>query len=115
MIDCAAPDGEPLYRSKQLRDFLGYELDALDGTGKGRLDGTLDAGVHPDDLAGVKENYAYSLATGEPYARKHRLRRFDGEYRWVDTRAAPMRNAEGEIVLPRSPIAAAWRACLSRL
>lgn len=98
MIDCAAPDGEPLYRSKQLRDFLGYELDALDGTGKGRLDGTLDAGVHPDDLAGVKENYAYSLATGEPYARKHRLRRFDGEYRWVDTRAAPMRNAEGEIV-----------------
>jgi PAS domain S-box-containing protein len=98
MIDCAAPDGEPLYRSKQLRDFLGYELDALDGTGKGRLDGTLDAGVHPDDLVGVKENYAYSLATGEPYARKHRLRRFDGEYRWVDTRATPMRNAEGEIV-----------------
>jgi PAS domain S-box-containing protein len=98
MIDCAAPDGEPLYRSKQLRDFLGYELENLDGTGKGRLAGTLDAGVHPDDLAGVKENYAYSLATGEPYARKHRLRRFDGEYRWVDTRAAPMRNAEGAIV-----------------
>jgi PAS domain S-box-containing protein len=98
MIDCAAPSGEPLYRSKQLREFLGYELEDLDGTGKGRLAGTLDAGVHPDDLAGVKENYAYSLATGEPYARKHRLRRFDGEYRWVDTRAAPMRNAEGAIV-----------------
>jgi PAS domain S-box-containing protein len=98
MIDCAGPDGEPLYRSRQLREFLGYELEQLDGTGKSRLAGTLDAGVHPDDVAGVKENYARSLASGEPYARIHRLRRFDGEYRWVDTRAAPMRNADGAIV-----------------
>lgn len=98
MIDCAAPDGEPVYRNPQLRDFLGYKLEELDGTGKTRLDGTLDAGVHPDDVAGVKENYAHSLATGEPYARRHRLRRFDGEYRWVETRAAPMRNADGVIV-----------------
>ncbi|MBX5156782.1 MULTISPECIES: PAS domain-containing protein [unclassified Rhizobium] len=98
MIDCAAPDGEPVYRNPQLRDFLGYKLEELDGTGKTRLDGTLDAGVHPDDVAGVKENYAHSLRTGEPYARRHRLRRHDGEYRWVETRAAPMRNAEGVIV-----------------
>jgi PAS domain S-box-containing protein len=98
MIDCAAPDGEPVYRNPQLRDFLGYQLEELDGRGKSRLDGTLDAGVHPDEVAGVKENYAHSLATGEPFARRHRLRRFDGEYRWVETRAAPMRNAEGTIV-----------------
>ncbi|BCG94153.1 PAS domain-containing protein [Mesorhizobium sp. 131-2-1] len=98
MIDCAAPDGEPVYRSQQLREFLGYDLEELDGTGKTRLAGTLDAGVHPDDVAGVKERYAHSLATGEPYARRHRLRRFDGEYHWVETRAAPMRNAGGAIV-----------------
>lgn len=98
MIDCAAPDGEPVYRSRQLREFLGYDLEELDGNGKPRLSGTLDAGVHPDDLAGVKERYAHSLATGEPYARRHRLRRFDGEYRWVETRAAPMRDAAGTIV-----------------
>jgi PAS domain S-box-containing protein len=98
MIDCAGPDGEPIYRSRRLREFLGYELEELDGEGKSRLAGTLDAGVHPDDLAGVKEGYARSLATGEPYARIHRLRRFDGEYRWVDTRAVPMRDADGVIV-----------------
>ncbi len=98
MIDCAAPDGEPVYRSRQLREFLGYNLEELDGTGESRLAGTLEAGVHPDDLAGVQEKYAHSLSTGEPYARRHRLRRFDGEYRWVETRAAPMRNAEGAIV-----------------
>lgn len=98
MIDCAAPNGEPVYRSRQLREFLGYNLEELDGSGKSRLGGTLDAGVHPDDLAGVKEQYAHCLATGEPYARRHRLRRFDGEYRWVETRAGPMRDADGAIV-----------------
>jgi PAS domain S-box-containing protein len=98
MIDCASPKGEPIYRSQRLRQFLGYELETLDGSGKTRLDATLDAGVHPDDVAGVKERYAHCLATGEPYARRHRLRRFDGEYRWVETRAEPMRNAEGAIV-----------------
>ena len=98
MIDCATPDGEPIYRSQQLREFLGYELEELDEVGNSRLNGTLDAGVHPDDLAGVKEKYAHSLSTGEPYARRHRLRRFDGEYRWVETRAGAMRNAEGAIV-----------------
>jgi PAS domain S-box-containing protein len=98
MIDCARPDGEPIYRSRQLREFLGYGLEDLDSAGKSRLAGTLDSGVHPDELAGVKANYAHCLATGEPYRRKHRLRRHDGEYQWVDTRAAPMRNAEGAIV-----------------
>ncbi|MGM4905443.1 PAS domain-containing sensor histidine kinase [Tardiphaga sp. 866_E4_N2_3] len=97
MIDCATPDGEPIYRSKQLREFLGYNLEDLDGK-PSRLDSTLDAGVHPSDLQGVKERYAHSLATGEPYARRHRLRRFDGEYRWVETRAGPMRDAAGTIV-----------------
>ncbi len=99
MIDCAAPDGEPVYRSQQLREFLGYDLDQLDESGvRSRLTGTLDAGVHPDDLAGVKAIYARSLATGEPYARRHRLRRHDGSYRWVETRAAPMRGEDGAIV-----------------
>jgi PAS domain S-box-containing protein len=98
MIDCASPDGEPVYRSHQLRKFLGYDLEELDGQGSSRLTQTLDAGVHPDDVAGVKREYAKSLSTGEPYARRHRLRRFDGEYRWVETRAAPMRNPDGTIV-----------------
>jgi len=98
MIDCAAPNGEPVYRSQQLREFLGYGLEELDESGRSRLTGTLDAGVHPDDVAGVKEQYARSLLTGEPYARRHRLRRFDGEFRWVETRAAPMRNTEDTIV-----------------
>jgi PAS domain S-box-containing protein len=98
MIDCANPDGEPIYRSQQMSDFLGYDFNDLDASGKSRLDATLKASVHPDDLEGVQTDYAHSLATGEPYARRHRLRRSDGEYRWVETRAAPMRDADDAVV-----------------
>lgn len=98
MIDCAAPDGEPVYRSQQMSDFLGYGFDDLDASGMSRLDATLTASVHPDDLEAVQTDYARSLATGEPYARRHRLRRSDGDYRWVETRAAPMRDAGGAVV-----------------
>jgi PAS domain S-box-containing protein len=98
LIYCAAPNGEPIYRSEKLREFLGFGLGDKDEEGKTRLTGTLGAIIHPDDLPDVKERYAHSLATGTPYAMKHRLRRADGAYRWVETRTAAMRNAEGEIV-----------------
>ncbi|MCF3935357.1 PAS domain-containing protein [Acuticoccus sp. M5D2P5] len=98
MIVCADPAGEPVYRSERLRTYLGFGVETLDGAGETRLNRTLDAAIHPDDRAAVKEHYARCLATGEPYLRKHRLRRFDGEYRWVETRAAPMRGESGDIV-----------------
>lgn len=95
MIYCSAPDGEPTYRSRQLREFLGFKPEDV---GKIRLIDVLDKVIHTDDIAAVKSGYARSLQTGAPYALRHRLRRADGEYRWVETRAAPMRNADGEIV-----------------
>jgi PAS domain S-box-containing protein len=97
MVYCATPKGEPTYRSRQLREYLGFDVGEKVTQGS-RLTGTLDAVIHPDELAAVKENYAHSLSTGEPYLLRHRLRRFNGEYRWVETRAAAMRNAEGAVV-----------------
>ena len=95
-IWCIAPDGALIYFSRQFRDFIGFDVKDVDGTS--RLQGLLNAIVHPDDLGTVNAAVAQSLTTGEPCILKHRLRRFDGEYRWVETRAAPMRNAEGAIV-----------------
>lgn len=94
MIYCAMPDGQPKYRSRKLRDFLGMEP----GDGSSQLTHILDGAIHPDDQPAVKERQLHSLATGEPYNMKHRMRYFDGGYRWVETRAAAVRNAEGTIV-----------------
>ena len=97
-IWCTAADGKPIYFSRQFRDFIGFDVTDKDGGGASRLANVLNAIIHPDDLEQVSTLYARSLATGESYAQKHRLRRFDGQYRWVETRAAPMRNSDGAIV-----------------
>ena len=97
-IWCTAPDGEPIYFSQQFRDFIGFNVEDKDVDGAARLSSVLNAIIHPDDLGTVNTLFAHSLATGESYALKHRQRRFDGQYRWVETRAAAMRNSDDAIV-----------------
>jgi PAS domain S-box-containing protein len=97
-IWCTAPDGEPIYFSQQFRDFIGFNVEGKDVDGASRLSRVLHAIIHPDDLGTVNTLFAHSLATGASYALKHRQRRFDGQYRWVETRAAAMRNSDDAIV-----------------
>jgi PAS domain S-box-containing protein len=97
-IWCTTADGEPNYFSQQFRDFVGFNADDKDRDGASRLSSVLNAIIHPDDLGTTNTMVAHSLATGEPYALKHRMRRFDGQYRWVETRASAMRNSDGAIV-----------------
>ncbi|RUX44179.1 PAS domain S-box protein, partial [Mesorhizobium sp. M7A.F.Ca.US.014.04.1.1] len=44
------------------------------------------------------ETVRHSLATGEPYSMKYRMRRADGAYRWVDGRGEPLRDHSGALV-----------------
>jgi PAS domain S-box-containing protein len=97
-IWCTAPDGEPIYFSEQFRDFIGFNVEDIDPGGAPRLGKLLNAIIHPDDLGLVKALFARSLATGAFYALKHRMRRFDGQYRWFEIRAAAMRNSDGAIL-----------------
>ena len=97
-IWCTAPDGEPIYFSQQFRDFVGFNVDDIDPGGATRLSRLLDTITHPDDLGNVNTLFARSLATGGFYALKQRMRRFDGQYRWFEVRAAAMRDSEGAIV-----------------
>jgi PAS domain S-box-containing protein len=92
------PEGEPVFFNKRLIDFLGLNVADLDKMGMERVASALQTLVHPDDLAHVKETVGQSLATGEPYAMKYRIRRVDGVYRWVDGRAEPVRDESGAIV-----------------
>ncbi|PWY48829.1 PAS domain-containing sensor histidine kinase [Pseudomonas sp. RW409] len=42
-----------------------------------------DSRVHPEDLARIKEQLAYSVQKGVPYNAEYRIRRADGSYLWV--------------------------------
>ena len=96
-IWCTDPDGEPIYFSQQFRDFIGFNVDDIGGDSS-RLSTLLDTIIHPDDLGTVRTLFTHSLATGDHYALKHRMRRFDGQFRWFEIRAAPLRNSGGAVV-----------------
>lgn len=98
LIWCMDPAGEPIYFSRRLREFFGFDVAGKDRPGVSRLRSILDAVIHPDDRDRVNERFAYSLRTGDAYALTHRQRRFDGVYRWVETRIAAMRGEDGAIV-----------------
>jgi len=98
LIWCMTAEGEPIYFSRRLRKFFGFDVDGKDEPGVSRLHSILDAVIHPDDRDRVNERFAFSLRTGDAYALTHRQRRFDGVYRWVETRIAAMRGEDGTIL-----------------
>ncbi|MEP0916713.1 PAS domain S-box protein [Leptolyngbya sp. DQ-M1] len=54
--------------------------------------------VHPDDLQTTVDRWTEALQTGQFYECEHRLRRYDGEYRWHLSRAMPLRDQAGQII-----------------
>jgi PAS domain S-box-containing protein len=99
LVWCAAPDGEPSYLNKRMADFTGLTFGSfghLEGGSLGSL--ARRAIVHPDDLAELERLWSHSVQTGAALSMRHRLRRVDGAYRWVDLRAEPLRNDNGDIV-----------------
>ena len=52
-------------------------------------------GVHPDDYSKCLQVYIESFAKREPFEMEYRLRRFDGNYRWINDRGVPAYDDEG--------------------
>ena len=89
MIWASDPQGNNIYSNARFLDFLGLPcgFKAL----------PWQEIVHPEDRALSLELRRQSLITGKPFEREHRLRRYDGVYRWVLARALPVRDAAGKI------------------
>lgn len=53
-------------------------------------------GVHPQDLKPCVERYLESFHRRQGFEMEYRLRRHDGEYRWILDRGTPLYGADGE-------------------
>ena len=91
LVGVLAPNGELEAVNRQILEYCGQSLEELRNWA---TNGT----VHPDDLPHVDEVFTRSMAAGAPRQMEHRLRRFDGEYRWFDNRGVPIRDDSGRIV-----------------
>jgi PAS domain-containing protein len=54
--------------------------------------------VHPEDIARFLSEWKAALTEEKPLETEARLRRADGEYRWLLIRAVPLRNEMRKIV-----------------
>jgi PAS domain S-box-containing protein len=93
-----APDGEPIFFNKRMVDFLGLDVADTGKPGMSRLEAVIETVVHPDDAAEFSDALSHCLLTGEGFDMRYRLRRADGVYRWMSSRAEPMRDQDGRIV-----------------
>jgi PAS domain S-box-containing protein len=91
-------DGEPTFFNKRMVDFLGLDVADADKPGMSRLDSVIETVIHPDDAAQFRSELSRCLDTGEGIAMRYRLRHADGVYRWMSSRAEPMRDEGGRVV-----------------
>jgi PAS domain S-box-containing protein len=79
----ARPDMSCEHVNRAWLDFTGYALEQALGEGWSRS-------LHPEDLARWLDTCVRAFDQRQPFEIEYRLRRRDGEYRWVLDRAAPL-------------------------
>lgn len=87
----ASPTGEVEEMGSTWRKILGRAPEGAIGSGWA-------SSVHPDDLVDVQDAWKHSVTSGDPFDVECRLTTVDGTVRWVRSRAAPKRDADGSII-----------------
>jgi PAS domain S-box-containing protein len=91
LIHTSRPDGYLDYFNKPWLEYLGVTLDKVTGW-------NWTAVVHPEDVEGIVAKWRACLASGEVFEYETRVRRADGEYRWMYHHKVPLRDEHGNIV-----------------
>jgi PAS domain S-box-containing protein len=91
LIHTARADGYLDYFNKPWLEYLGATLEQVCGW-------NWRAFIHPEDVEGIVAKWLACLASGEVFEYETRVRRADGEYRWMFHCKVPLRNGRGNIV-----------------
>ncbi|MBO2008144.1 PAS domain-containing protein [Siccationidurans soli] len=87
------PDGTPDYFNPRWLELTGKKHEEL------ITESTWDDITHPDDRANLVQAWQDALRKGQLFQHEYRLRRHDGQYRWLLIRVSPRLDAEGRITM----------------
>jgi formate hydrogenlyase transcriptional activator len=90
LIWMSGPDKLCNYFNEPWLEFTGRRLETE--LGKGWAEG-----VHPEDLEMCLGTYTAAFGRREPFQMQYRLRRNDGEYRWLLDQGVPRFNVDGSL------------------
>ena len=88
MVRMTGGGGLCQYFNKSWLEFRGRTVEQEQGNGWAE-------GLHPDDHDLCMETYLKSFSARQPYRLEYRLRRRDGEYRWVEDQGVPRFEEDG--------------------
>jgi PAS domain S-box-containing protein len=88
IIWMSGPDKLCTYCNQRWLDFTGRSVEAELGNG-------WTQGVHPEDLKIFVDTYTSAFNRRESYEMQYRVRRYDGEYRWLSDFGVPRFNPDG--------------------
>ena len=91
LIHTSLPDGYLDFFNEQWLKYAGLSLEDLQGW-------KWTAAIHPEDVEGIVNKWRASLASGETFLHEARVRRADGQYRWMLHHKLPLRDEQGNIV-----------------
>ncbi len=90
-IHTALPDGYIDFFNQSWLKYVGLPLASIEGW-------NWTSAIHPADVEGMVEKWRAALCSGEPFLHEARVRRADGEYRWMLHHKVAQRDEHGKIV-----------------
>ena len=91
LILTALPDGYFDFFNRTGLKYVGLSLEDM-------LGWKWTAVIHPEDVDEIVSKWRASIASGEPFLHEARVRRADGEYRWLLHHIIAERDEQGKIV-----------------
>jgi PAS domain S-box-containing protein len=88
MIWVSGPDKLCAWLNRQWLEFVGHPMEHELGNG-------WSEGVHPDDLESCLRVYTTAFEARQPFSVEYRLRRHDGEWRWILGKGTPNYAGDG--------------------
>jgi len=100
----ANPDGGPAFINDKMAEYLGLPDQGTIEPTKPSASPSADAisqwkeMLHPDDYEASYQVWYQSVETGSSYDNIFRMRRFDGVYRWFQSKGAALRDEKGNVI-----------------